>query len=51
MKEKKQHCFHLELSRNHRAPEIAHVCGRKTAGYFPPLDSDVDFVDSTRLRD
>lgn len=50
MKEKKQHCFHLELSRNHSAPEIAHICERKTAGYFPSLDSDVDFVDSTRSK-
>lgn len=50
MKEKKQHCFHLELSWNHRAPEIAHICGGKTAGYSPSLDSNVDFVDSTRSQ-
>lgn len=30
------------------SPEIAHICERKTAGYFPSLDSNVDFVDSAR---
>lgn len=48
MKEKKQHCFHLEVSRNHSASEIVHICEGKTAGYFPSLDSNVDSVDSTR---
>ncbi len=48
MKEKKQHCFHLEVSQYHSVPEIAHICEGKTAGYFPSIDSNVDFVDSTR---
>lgn len=50
MKGKKQHCFHLDLSLNYSAPEIAHICEGKTAGYFPSLGSNVDIVDSTRSK-
>lgn len=48
MKEKKQHCFHLDLSWNHRAPELAHICeGKKQQSIPPASDCNVDFVDST----
>lgn len=53
MKEKKQHCFHLDLSRNHRAPGTAHTFegGKKKSPAIipipPSLDFNVDFVDST----
>lgn len=48
MKGKKQHCFHLELSPNHL--RLHTDCEGKAAGYFPSLDSNVDFVDTTRSR-
>lgn len=32
------------------SPETAHICEGKAAGYFPSLDSNVDFVDTTRSR-